>query len=136
MKCFNHLEIDAVGTCSSCNKALCRECSLDMNGKLICRDCLAVGKVRNSEYDENTAFLIELLAGLFGFLGIGYIYVGRTNEGVTRLILFFIYNVIAWFVISLLSAIIIGLCLVPIQIIIQIGVVIWSANTLKKDLLQ
>lgn len=136
MKCFNHLEIDAVGTCSSCNKALCRECSLDMNGKLICRDCLAVGKVRNSEYDENTAFLIELLAGLFGFLGIGYIYVGRTNEGVTRLILFFIYNVIAWFVISLLFAILIGFCLVPIQLIIQIGVVIWSANTLKKDLLQ
>ncbi|MBP7275989.1 MAG: hypothetical protein KBA51_07280, partial [Kiritimatiellae bacterium] len=30
MKCFNHEDRDAVGTCKSCGKGVCRECAVDM----------------------------------------------------------------------------------------------------------
>lgn len=88
-----------------------------------------------NNYDPNTVYLVELIGGLFGLLGIGYFYVGRTNEGVLRLILFLIYNITAWVVIMLLSAVFIGLCLIPVQIIIQVLVAVWSANALKNSLL-
>ena len=35
--------------------------------------------------DPNTAMVIEIVAGYFGFLGIGYLYVGRTAAGLLRL---------------------------------------------------
>ena len=85
--------------------------------------------------DPNNAYIIELVGGLFGLLGLGYFYVGRTNDGIIRLLAFLVYNVIAWIIIGLLSAVLIGICFIPVQIMIQIGVSIWSANTLKKSLL-
>ncbi len=88
-----------------------------------------------SEYDPNTAYLVELVGGLFGLLGIGYFYVGRTNDGVLRLILFLLYNITAWTIIALLSALVIGLCFIPVQIVVQVLVAVWSANTLKKSLM-
>lgn len=36
--------------------------------------------------DPNTAMIIEILAGYFGFLGIGYLYVGKTTAGLVRLV--------------------------------------------------
>ena len=87
-----------------------------------------------NNYDPNTVYLVELIGGLFGLLGIGYFYVGRTNEGVLRLILFLIYNITAWVVIMLLTAFVIGLCFIPVQIIIQVLVAVWSANALKNSL--
>lgn len=96
------------------------------------------------QYDPNTAFVIELLGGFFGFLGIGYMYVGRTNEGIIRLLawwaimgLFLIY----WFIIyPLLTAVTVGifafvgcLCL-PLQLVLQFGGPIWSAMMLKNEL--
>jgi len=36
--------------------------------------------------DPNTAMIIEILAGYFGFLGIGYLYVGKTAAGLLRLV--------------------------------------------------
>lgn len=38
MKCFNHDGRDAVGTCKSCGKGVCRECAVDMGKGLACRD--------------------------------------------------------------------------------------------------
>jgi TM2 domain-containing membrane protein YozV len=139
MKCYVHPEVDAVGTCVSCHKAICSDCVVEVSGKLFCRECLASGKNKSyqaGEYDPNTAFLLELVGGLFGLLGIGYFYVGRTNDGIIRLIIFLLYNITAWIVITLLTAIIIGCFFIPVQIVIQVGVAVWSANTLKKDLMQ
>lgn len=44
VKCYNHLETDAIGACVSCNKAICSECGVEVEGKLLCRECLAAGK--------------------------------------------------------------------------------------------
>ena len=37
MKCFNHNDRDAVGTCKSCGKGVCRECAVDLGKGLACR---------------------------------------------------------------------------------------------------
>ncbi|GIW08685.1 MAG: hypothetical protein KatS3mg060_3490 [Dehalococcoidia bacterium] len=84
--------------------------------------------------DPSTAFLLELIPGLFGFLGIGYLYAGRTNDGVIRLAAFLIYNLLAWTAIVVLSIVVVGLCLIPVQLAIQIGVPIWSALQLRKEM--
>jgi hypothetical protein len=89
--------------------------------------------------DPNTAFLIELVGGLFGFLGLGYFYVGRTNDGIMRLILFLVYDLVAYGTILLLSAVsagVIGCICAPIQLLIQLGVAFWSANELKNGMLK
>jgi len=41
MKCFYHPDKDAVGTCSQCGKAACRECLYDVGGAMLCKDCMA-----------------------------------------------------------------------------------------------
>lgn len=133
MRCYKHPESEAIGTCTSCGKNICEICSVDFKGRLVCRDCLATGKSSGVK-DPNTAFLIELIGGFLGFLGVGYLYVERTNEGLKRLVLWLAYNITAWVIITLLTAIIIGVICIPIQIVIQISVPIWSANTLKKEL--
>jgi TM2 domain-containing membrane protein YozV len=89
--------------------------------------------------DPDTAFLIELVGGLFGLLGLGYIYVGRTNDGLIRLIPWMIYIVIAYVIIVSAGATGLGLVIaIPccaVQFAAQIGVPIWSASTLKREML-
>ena len=81
--------------------------------------------------DPNTAFLIEMIGGFFGLLGLGYLWIGLTNDGLIRLIAWLVYNLVAWVVIVLLMVVVVGCFCVPIQILIQIGIPIWSAFTLK-----
>ena len=38
MKCFTREERDAVGTCKSCGKGICRDCAVDMGKGLACRN--------------------------------------------------------------------------------------------------
>lgn len=51
MKCYNHPESDAIGACVSCKKAMCGECAVEVQGRLICRDCLAAGKTSTEASD-------------------------------------------------------------------------------------
>ena len=37
MRCFYHEEKEAVGSCKSCGKGLCRECAVDLTKGLACR---------------------------------------------------------------------------------------------------
>ncbi|HMR66998.1 MAG TPA: hypothetical protein PKE64_23560 [Anaerolineae bacterium] len=85
--------------------------------------------------DPDTAFLLELVGAFFGLLGLGYIYVGRTQDGLIRLIAWLIYNFIAWITIGILISLVIGCFCVPVQLVIQVGVAIWSASSLKKSML-
>ena len=81
--------------------------------------------------DANTAFLLELILGLFGLMGVGWMYAGQVVVGVALLV--------GWFVViglglggSILTACL-GLCLwIPIHIA---GPII-SAIILRKQLLQ
>jgi hypothetical protein len=109
---------------------------VDVNGRLTCRECLARGVAAPpAAKDANTAFLLELIGGLFGLLGIGYLYVGRTQDGIIRLIAWIAWIAIAWIGISLLSLVLVGILCIPVQIIIQIGIPIWSALSLKNNMM-
>jgi TM2 domain-containing membrane protein YozV len=83
----------------------------------------------------NNAFLVELIGGVVGFLGVGHMYVGRTNDGLVRLIGWWLIVGATWTTIALLSAIAIGLCMIPGAIAIQMGVPVYSAIRLRQTLL-
>ncbi|HZQ07907.1 MAG TPA: hypothetical protein VFD70_15085 [Anaerolineae bacterium] len=61
-----------------------------------------------------TALVLEILPGLFGFLGFGWIYAGETSKGVTWLIGFLIWSVIG-IIASAFTAFIGCLCVLPIS---------------------
>lgn len=42
MKCYQHIDVDAVGVCTQCGKAGCRECLEEIAGALLCKGCMAV----------------------------------------------------------------------------------------------
>lgn len=42
MKCYQHSETDAVGVCTQCGKAGCRDCLEDVGGSLLCKACMAL----------------------------------------------------------------------------------------------
>lgn len=141
MNCYQHTDRESVGTCTSCGRAICNDCAVEMQGKLVCRVCLEEGKATlqdDGQKDPNTAFLIELVGGLFGFLGLGFFYVGRTNDGLIRLAIFLIYNLIAYVIIALGGGLTMGIlaCIcAPFQLAIQLGVAFWSAKSLKNEML-
>ena len=41
MKCAVHPDIDAIGFCRNCGKALCPQCAREVRGALYCEQCLA-----------------------------------------------------------------------------------------------
>jgi hypothetical protein len=137
MECYAHPGVAAIGACTVCGRAICQEDAVDVQGKLVCREDLARGRASQSagkKYDPNTAFLPELIAGFLGLLGIGYIYAGRTNDGVIRLILWLAYGLTAACIIALLLTVVVGFVCIPVQLVIQIGVPLWSAYVLKGEL--
>ena len=86
------------------------------------------------DVDKNIAFIIELVGGLFGFLGIGYMYSGLIVKGVIRLLVWWVLLGIVWFAAAILSYILIGLCMMPFIIIAQVLIPIWSAFSIKNRL--
>lgn len=84
--------------------------------------------------DKNLAFIIELVGGLFGILGIGYMFSGLIKEGIIRLIVWIAIIVFGWIFISVMIMLIVGLCFIPFMVIAQVGVPIWSAFSIRKRL--
>lgn len=136
MNCNLHPENAAVGVCTSCGRAICRECAIEVQNKLICRECLSTGKaaiptpgnVSSSLKDRSIAMILEILPGLFGILGIGWIYAGQNNKGVKYLIGFLAWHFLVVLPVALITASG-GLCItIPIDLII-IGISASSLNS-------
>jgi hypothetical protein len=110
MHCFYHDEREAVGTCKSCCKGLCRECAVELNKGLACRgrceaDAQAVIELidRNIKLSPNTAQLLKSSRGartgngLFCLaMGVVFLIWGVRDERLTLLcvmgIAFIIYS--------------------------------------------
>ena len=84
----------------------------------------------------NNAFLIEVVGGILGFMGLGYMYAGRTNDGLVRLIAWWIVLAVMWTSVAVLTTILIGVCLWAPAAVVQVGGPIWSANRLKLEMEQ
>jgi hypothetical protein len=65
--------------------------------------------------DRSIALILEVLPGLFGFLGFGWIYSGNTSTGIIWLIGFLIWTVVAT-IISIFTGGIGAICWLPISI--------------------
>jgi TM2 domain-containing membrane protein YozV len=81
--------------------------------------------------DRNLALVLEILPGLFGILGIGWIYSGKTSTGIAWLVGYLI-----WVGIAIAAGVISGFmacfCTVPINLIC-VGISAYSLNNYLKS---
>ena len=84
--------------------------------------------------DPNTGMLVELLPGLFGFLGIGYIWSGEVALGVGLLLGYWLAGTL----LAVMTVLTFGLllCLFPIYLVLWPGAPIISAIILQRRLLR
>lgn len=65
MKCYNHPTIDVVGLCKKCLKGICRECSTEIDGGIVCRDsCSGVDRGKGKTIATSLT-IIFFIIGLF-----------------------------------------------------------------------
>lgn len=78
--------------------------------------------------DPSSGLLFELLPGLFGFLGVGWLWAGETAIGIALLIGFWLFIAIE----IVLMFVVIGFCLIPLNFILPIVSAIILQNRLKE----
>ncbi len=83
---------------------------------------------------SDTAMVVEMVGGWFGFLGLGYLLTGNIFAGIVSLVGWWIVLVITWSTVGALSALIVGVCLIPFQIAVHLGVPVLSGIVLKAQL--
>jgi hypothetical protein len=85
--------------------------------------------------DANLAMLIEIVLGIFGFLGVGHILAGRVVPGIVLLVSWWIAIALGWTVGVLIAVLTLGLglCLAPI---FWLGVPIASGIWLRNEMLK
>ncbi len=90
MKCYNHPDVEAIGTCTSCGKAICSDCSMDVGGKLVCKPCTEKMAVQcaapqaAARKEPALALLLSLVGGIVSglFIGLGQVYNGQVKKGI------------------------------------------------------
>ena len=85
--------------------------------------------------DPNIAMLIEIVLGIFGFLGVGHILAGRVVPGIVMLVSWWIAIALGWTVGVVIAVLTLGLglCLAPI---FWLGVPIASGIWLRNEMLK
>lgn len=82
--------------------------------------------------DPNTAMVIEILAGFFGFMGIGYLYAGYTLGGLVRLLGWFF----CLFMAAIMTLITLGfglICFFPLVLIAPVVSGLLLKQKLERD---
>ncbi len=77
--------------------------------------------------DENLAFVLEVIPGLFGFLGIGHIYSGNITRGVVLLVCY-------WLFVTMelgLMFVGVGFCLTPANLILPLLSALWVKREME-----
>ncbi len=123
MKCFKHPSKDATGTCSSCGKGICADCAVEVDDKLLCKECVAKGKSKKSTTAGGKS---PVLAALLSFLfsGLGQIYNGELTKGLILAVVYLISWLLSWFLI--------GCCTTPIIWLYGIYDAYHSADQINK----
>jgi hypothetical protein len=84
MKCYNHLEVDAVGLCKSCGRGLCHDCVSEVGTSISCKnrcesDVAAINEMlqrgrtayqKTSSTMFRSGFFILLLGAVFLIIGL------------------------------------------------------------------
>jgi TM2 domain-containing membrane protein YozV len=103
MKCYAHPDVDAIGTCTNCGKAVCPACSMEVGGKLVCKHCAEIMATQcvtaqaMPMKEPALALLLSLVGGLVSGLaiGLGQVYNGQIKKGIILSVL----NVSIWAII-------------------------------------
>jgi hypothetical protein len=87
MKCFRHVEMDAVAICRACSKGICTNCAVDLGHSVTCRgSCQTEASVvhgqilagrRTFRMQERNRFVLPLWLGASGLV---FLFVGLTRE--------------------------------------------------------
>jgi len=99
MKCYNHPEKDAIGTCARCGRGICPECNVPIDGKDTCKNCAGIIASHSHAATHKEPVLALILS--FFIPGMGQLYLGNNDRGLKLIIC----AVIAW----ILTAVCIGL---------------------------
>jgi hypothetical protein len=106
MRCFYHVDRDAVGTCKSCNKGLCSECAVDLDHGLACRgkheqnvESLNSMVVRATQVQVTTVRAKYVAPAFTAFMGVMFVGYGYLKEGLTGFLLplgagFLVYSLV------------------------------------------
>ena len=78
--------------------------------------------------DPTTGLLIELIPGFFGFMGVGWLWAGETAIGIALLLGFWVFLAVE----IALMFVLIGFCLLPVNLIAPIASAILLQRRLKE----
>lgn len=53
MKCYIHRDRDAVASCTKCGNLICEECRVFIDGKNVCKNCLAQESTKNTWFTND-----------------------------------------------------------------------------------
>jgi hypothetical protein len=76
MKCFTHPETDAVGSCKSCCRALCRECIVEVGTSCSCRHRCEADVAAINELFERSIKAYNRLGGVYKTVGVFIMFFG------------------------------------------------------------
>lgn len=129
MKCYEHTDVEATGTCTNCGKAVCPGCSVELNGKLLCKPCAGTLAARPASWQASAnrkepalAMLLSLVGGLacFMFIGLGQIYNGQVKKGILLIALNIVISVAVFILYMGIGIVTLGvgfICCLPILIV-------------------
>jgi hypothetical protein len=84
MKCVNHQRVEATGTCAECGKHFCNACTVTLDERTWCRDCLAAIVARTGAGARVHPGWRKLAAALLSIIpGAGHMFLGLIGKGFT-----------------------------------------------------
>jgi hypothetical protein len=82
MKCANHARAEATGTCAECGKPFCAACSIELDHRTWCRDCLARIVARTGTGARVHPGWRKLVAAVLSVIpGAGHMFLGLIGKG-------------------------------------------------------
>jgi len=92
MNCKNHFEDEAGYSCSSCGQPICLQCTVELNNKSFCKECLEKHIQRNPV--EQRYVVGSRKSKFFTFClgvvpGAGHLYLGLINKGMSLMSFYF-----------------------------------------------
>jgi TM2 domain-containing membrane protein YozV len=91
MKCAVHGDLDATGYCRNCGKAMCPQCTRNVNGALYCEPCLGAMLVAPQVpvVAAHASASNPGLAAVLGFIpGLGAVYNGEYVKALIQVLIF------------------------------------------------